>query len=367
MSDELPDDDPSADDLPAVDDATKPDDFVKPGDDADDLAAVVPKHSTEVAIASLRDEGVYDDDRRVQEYSTETVALPVTDPPNSTDVLDVVRQTDPEPRAPDLETLLRERGWDDEAVADAPASWAVVGSVILVSLDGWTDEQEQDIGESLLELHGEADTVCAHGGVSGELRQPDTRVVAGLGDTETVHTEHGTRYSLDLAKVMFSPGNQAERARMGDVVAEDEEVLDMFAGIGYFTLPMARAGAQVTAVEKNPESFRFLGENANLNGVLDRVSLILGDCREVEATADRVVMGYYDAHEYLDAALDALEPGGILHLHEATPEDRLWERPVSRIREAAAARGRTVEILERRRVKSHSEGVWHVVVDARID
>ncbi|WP_439028151.1 class I SAM-dependent methyltransferase [Haloarchaeobius sp. DT45] len=358
MSDDLPAD---GDDLPAVDD------FERTDGDENDLAAVVRKPDAEIAIASLRDEGVYDDERRVQEYGAETVALPVTAPPQSTDVLDVVRQTDPEPRAPDLETLLRERDWDDEAVAAAPASWAVVGSVILVSLDGWTDEQERDIGESLLELHGEADTVCAHGGVSGELRQPDTRVVAGLGDTETVHTEHGTRYSLDLAKVMFSPGNQAERARMGEVVEADEEVLDMFAGIGYFTLPMARAGAQVTAVEKNPESFRFLGENANLNDVLDRVSLVLGDCREVEATVERVVMGYYDAHEYLGAALDSLEPGGILHLHEATPEDRLWDRPVSRIREAAAARGREVEILDTRRVKSHSEGVWHVVIDARVN
>ncbi|WP_435359929.1 class I SAM-dependent methyltransferase [Haloarchaeobius sp. DFWS5] len=337
------------------------------GADATDLAAIVAKPSAEVAIASLRDEGVYDDSRRVREYGAETVALPVTEGPKSTDVLDVVRQTDPEPRAPDLETLLRERGWTDSEAADAPASWAVVGTVVLVSFDDWTDEQERDIGEALLELHGEADTVCAHEGVSGELRQPETRVVAGLGDTETVHTEHGTRYSLDLSKVMFSPGNQAERARMGEVVEEDERVLDMFAGIGYFTLPMARAGAQVTAVEKNPESFRYLGENASTNGVLENVELVFGDCREVEATADRVVMGYYDANEFLDSALDALEPGGVVHFHATTPEDLLWDRPVSRLREAAEEAGRSVEVLDRRRVKSHSEGVWHVVVDARVE
>ncbi|WP_435334497.1 class I SAM-dependent methyltransferase [Haloarchaeobius sp. TZWWS8] len=349
------------------DDAGDSDPVLSAGDQPADLAAVVAKPDAEIAIASLRDEGVYDDSRRVREYGTETVALPILDPPESTDVLDVVRQTDPEPRAPDLETLLRERGWDDDSVADAPASWAVVGSVVLVSLDSWSDVEEQDIGEALLELHGEADTVCAHEGVTGELRQPETRVVAGLGDTETVHTEHGTRYSLDLSQVMFSPGNQAERARMGEVVDEDERVLDMFAGIGYFTLPMARAGAQVTAVEKNPESFRFLGENANLNGVLDRVSLVLGDCRDVEATADRVVMGYYDAHAYLDSALDALEPGGILHMHATTPEDLLWDRPVSRLEAAAEKEGRAVEILDKRRVKSHSEGVWHVVLDARVD
>ena len=168
---------------------------------------------------------------------------------------------------------------------------------------------------------------------------------------------------------MFSPGNKAERARMGEAVEPGERVFDMFAGIGYFTLPMARAGAEVTAVEKNPASFRFLVENAMLNDVSERVSAFRADCRDVEVTprADRVVMGYYDAHEYLDSALAALEPGGVVHMHEATPDDLLWDRPVSRLRDAAADAGREIEVLDRRKVKSHSEGVWHVVVDARVE
>jgi tRNA wybutosine-synthesizing protein 2 len=157
----------------------------------------------------------------------------------------------------------------------------------------------------------------------------------------------------------------------------------MFAGIGYFTLPMARAGARVTATELNPDSFRYLLENARLNGIDDRVDLYRADCRDVADTvaADRVVMGYFDASEprsadsqtesgqsweYLDAALDALEPGGVLHLHEATPETLVFERPIERLETAAAEAGRSVEILDTRRVKGYSEGVAHVVVDARI-
>ncbi|WP_435348228.1 class I SAM-dependent methyltransferase [Haloarchaeobius sp. HRN-SO-5] len=341
----------------------------------DPLAAVVEKPRTEVAIASLRSEGVYDDERRVQSVDEETVALPVTAAPTETRVRRVVRQTDPVARAPDLATLLEERGWDDEAVASAPSSWAVVGSVVLVSLPELDAEAERDVGEALLDLHGEADTVCAREGVDGEFREPSVRVVAGLGDTETVHVEHGTRYGLDLSRVMFSPGNQAERVRMGYVADPDERVLDMFAGIGYFALPMARAGARVTAVEKNPEAFRYLGENAAMNDVLDRMELVLGDCRDVEATADRVVMGYYDAAEpatdgdrdYLDAALDALEPGGVVHVHATEPDTDPWTRPVARLETVAAGHGRDVTVRDRRRVKSHSEGVAHVVVDARVD
>jgi len=383
----MSEDDPDArDDAPqddALHDDTHHDDALTPREraalsDADaPLAVVVEQGRSQTAIAELRAEGVYDDGRRVRPYGPETVALPVAAPPETVDALDVVRQPDPDYRERGIEHLLRERGWDEDAVAAAPTSWAVIGSCVLVDLDSLPAEREAAFGEALLELHGEADTVLADEGIEGETRTPSVRTIAGTGDTETVHTEHGTQYGLDLAAVMFSPGNKRERARMGEVVREDERVFDMFAGIGYFTLPMARAGATVTAAEVNPTAYRYLIENAVMNGVEDRVSAFRADCREVEATADRVVMGYYgyaedgervdEAHEYLDTALDALVPGGVVHLHEATPSDLVYERPIDRIETAARERGRTVEVLETTTVKSHSAGVDHVVVDARID
>jgi len=332
------------------------------------LAAVVRKPESEATVAALRAEGIYDATRKVTEYGDETVALPVTAPPSETAVLDVVEQVDPERRLPDLAAHLRERGWSDAEIERAPGSWAVVGSVVLAAFPDDCPDREA-VGEALLDLHGEADTVLAREGISGEHREPSVSVVAGAGDTETIHTEHGTRYALDFSSVMFSPGNKAERARMGEVVEPGERVFDMFAGIGYFTLPMARAGAAVTAAERNPAAFRYLAENAMLNDVSERVSAFRADCRDVDVDppVDRVVMGYYEAHEYLDSALAALAPGGTVHMHEATPEDLLWDRPVSRLREAAGGADRELEVLDRRTVKSHSEGVWHVVVDARVE
>ncbi|MFU8869293.1 class I SAM-dependent methyltransferase [Natronococcus sp.] len=389
------------------------------------LAAVVERARTETAIESLRAEEVYDDSRRVQEVSgvvrdhgeraddaleadwaaseltssegdatredePKRIALPVTEPPTETRVLEVVRQLEPEPRSRDLEDLLAERGWSEADLEAAPGSWAVIGSVVLVTIPEHCPD-ETELAEALLELHGEADSVLADEGIAndgtaGTYREPRTRLLAGESDTETIHTEHGTQYGLDPAKVMFSPGNQAERARMGEVVDSDERVFDMFAGIGYFTLPMARSGVRVTATELNPTAFRYLLENAVLNDVADRVDAYMTDCRDVasELEVDRVVMGYYgcadgaeddpedarpartdEAHEFLPAALEALVPGGIVHYHEATPESRLWERPVERLEAAAERAGRELEILEKRRVKSHSAGVAHVVVDAR--
>ncbi|OIB55609.1 class I SAM-dependent methyltransferase [Natrialba sp. SSL1] len=373
------------------------------------LAVIVEKPRAETAIESLRTEGVYDDSRHVQEDSPERVALPVTAPPTDTDVLDIVRQLDPEYRNRDLAALLADRGWSDDALESTPNSWAVVGSVILVTLPAdFPADRERELGEALLELHGEAESVLADEGIAnegeaGRMREPQTRLLAGERDTETVHTEHGTRYGLDPTKVMFSPGNQAERVRMGDVCEPDERVFDMFAGIGYFTLPMARAGAQVTATEINPTAFRYLLENAMLNDVGDRVDAYMSDCRDLtsEVAADRIVMGYYGsgsesesgtengpkpdgdderatetaqpetrdeaAHTFLADALDALVPGGVLHYHEATPESRLWERPVRRVETTVDDVGRTVTDVERRRVKSHSAGVAHVVLDVTVE
>jgi tRNA wybutosine-synthesizing protein 2 len=335
-------------------------------------AALVAKPRAEMVIDALREEGVYDAARSVAAYDADRVALPVVEAPTETAV-DEVRHVELPRRERGLEDLLAERGFSDAEVAAAPSSWAVVGSVLLadfgdVSAEGGLGaDRREEVGEALLELHGDADTVLARCGVSGTRREPSAEVVAGVGETETVHVEHGTKYALDLSRVMFSPGNKAERARMGEVVDSGERVFDMFAGVGYFALPMARAGAEVTAAEINPEAYRLLVENAALNGVADRVRAVLGDCREVEATADRVVMGHYEAHERLDAALDALVGGGTVHLHEATPEGLFPDRPVERLSAAAAAAARAHQVLEAARGKSHNAGGVHRVGVARVE
>jgi len=339
-------------------------------------ALVVEKPETGEAIERLREAGVYDDTRRVREHDGDHIEVPIVSPAEPSawdDAIEgpVIEQADPTFRVTGLDDLLAARGFSETEVASAPGSWAVIGDVVLARFGGCPRREE--VGEALLDLQN-ADTALDRKGIDGEHREPDVEVVAGSGDTETVHTEHGIKYALDLAEVMFSPGNKRERVRMGEVAGPGERVLDMFAGVGYFALPMARAGADVTAIERNPAAFRYLVENGQLNEVGNRLRPFRGDCREVTAAFadgeecfERIVMGYYDAHEYLDSALAVLDAGGIVHLHEATPDAELPDRPVDRLRAAADTAGRSVEILDRRRVKTHSEGVAHVVVDARVD
>lgn len=331
------------------------------------LAAVVEKNRAQATIGSLRAEGIYDDERTVYECGSDAVAIPVRKTPTKTAVREVV--VDEGPAQPQtLADVLASRGWTEKELETVPASWAVVGTVILVRVADCPRPEE--VGDALLDMHGGADTVLAREGIDGPHREPDVTVIAGEGDTETVHREHGTEYALDLAALMFSPGNKAERTAMGERV-DGEEVLDMFAGIGYFTLPMARGGATVTAIERNPTSFQYLVENVMRNEVDESVETYRADCQDVVAgfegrTFDRVVMGHYDSYEYLDSALAALSPGGTLHMHAATPERLVPERPLTRLERAVDKADRTVETADVRTVKGYSKGVLHVVVDAVI-
>ncbi len=322
------------------------------------LVALVHKEDAGGAIRGLKDEGCYDSERCIREHDDARLAIPILAPPEHTAVDGVSEDTTPAYRVRDLEDHLEARGFSAAERARAPGSWAVLGTVIMARFENCPRESE--VGEALLDLHRGADTVLANEGIDGEHREPDVRVVAGAGDTETIHYEHGTAYAMDLTRVMFSPGNKAERVRMGERVSSGERVLDMFAGLGYFTLPMARGGAEVTAVERNPTAFRYLLENAELNGVSDRLDAYRADCREVSVDADRVVMGYFDACAYLDTAVSSLRAGGRLHLHDIAPT----EQPFGGAIEALEATGEPFEITGRRVVKSHSPGMDHVVVDA---
>lgn len=208
------------------------------------------------------------------------------------------------------------------------------------------------------------------GGVRGELREPRMRVLFGSG-TRTVHKENGLRFALDVAKVMLASGNQAERARAGALDCRGETVVDLFAGIGYFTIPVAaRAHAsRVFACEKNPASFAFLEENLRLNKVEERVTPLLGDCRKraPQGVADRVLLGYVHGTEaFLPTAVAALKPeGGVLHYHEAYPQETKYRDALTALSRACGP-SREIEILDAREVKSFAPGIDHVAVDARV-
>lgn len=155
-------------------------------------------------------------------------------------------------------------------------------------------------------------------------------------------TEQGVRQSFDLTRVMFSRGNISEKIRFGrTLVQPGERVLDLYAGIGYFTLPaLVHGKAQhVTACEWNPHAVTALQYNLRDNGIAnDRFTVLQGDCRVVAREQnlvdrfDRVSLGLLPSSEGgWRTAVRSLNQtrGGWLHVHanvRAAEADqwRLW-------------------------------------------
>nr|QNO49909.1 hypothetical protein GKKIKBAN_00023 [Methanosarcinales archaeon ANME-2c ERB4] len=255
-----------------------------------------------------------------------------------------------------------------------PRGWQILGTVILVSIPDALRDRANAIGDALLAMYPRCSTVLRNRGVAGRFREPICDVIAGTGETETIHKENGCYFKLDAARIMFSQGNLVERMRMAQI-CEDQVVLDMFAGIGYFSIQIAvhSRPKKVIAIELNPTAYHYLTENIRINRVGDLFFPMHGDCtvEAPENVADRVIMGYLDSsHEQLVTGLLAARSGGILHYHEATPTALTYQRPIQRIKDAAQACGRSrrcsVEIIGCRIIKKYAPGVVHVVVDARV-
>ncbi len=212
-------------------------------------------------------------------------------------------------------------------------------------------------------------TICVkEGGIKGQKREPSVRKVCGNG-TETVHKENGCKYMLDVTKVMFSKGNVNERSRPARLVKPDETVLDMFAGIGYFSIPMARAcpSCRVISVDVNPVSISYLTNNCRLNRI-QNIQPIVGDCRKMglEDMADRILMGYLPGTDrFLPAAFRALKGKGVIHFHDVYRDDELWDKPLKILeKEAEKAGYRLEKVLHKSVVKQYGPRKQHIVIDA---
>ena len=208
-------------------------------------------------------------------------------------------------------------------------------------------------------------------GIQGELRLPVLRRIAGF-TGRAAHIENGIRYNFDVTKIMFSSGNIDERVHFSRIEATGEVVVDMFAGIGYFTLPIAVHGdpERIYAIEKNPVSYRYLLENIKDNSVEDTVIPILGDNRDVGPIneADRVIMGYLpSAKDFLPRAIEFLkESGGVIHYHYTCKKQEIPILADSHFREMSSGKEPDYKVEDIRKIKSYAPFIYHCVADVRI-
>jgi len=229
----------------------------------------------------------------------------------------------------------------------------LIGDVAVLHGDAPTEEELRAIVE-----HCRPRGVVRVKGFLSEMRVPETEILYGSAG-EVRHREQGCTFFLDPTKVMFSQGNRDEKARIAALVRPGERIADMFAGIGYFTIPAAVSGATVHAMEINQTAFEYLQRNIIENHVADRVRAEVGDCRALlSGVYDRFLMGHFDAPSMLADALAHVRSGSVLHVHSIGDAEPT-------IGEAVAEAGFLATVTSRR-VKKYGPHAWHMVQDVTI-
>jgi tRNA wybutosine-synthesizing protein 2 len=253
-----------------------------------------------------------------------------------------------------------------------PKKWEKIGDVLLLKLALELSPYQSDIGKAYAKVLCCKSVLKEKGAIDGFFRTPDVELIWGDPDTVTMHHENGIRFRLDPAKVMFSSGNIDERKRMSTIASKDETVIDLFAGIGYFSIPLAvySRPCKVIACEINPEAYEFLQQNIVLNDVIEIIRPLLGDNKNTAPrdVADRVIMGYFGfTMSYLPTALSCLkDEGGIIHYHDLFPDDSIKDGARENIVKIVWDMGKTAIVKNVRKVKSFAPGIGHYVFDIGI-
>lgn len=254
-----------------------------------------------------------------------------------------------------------------------PKKWEKIGNILILKIEKSLLNYEDIIAKNYAVVLKCKSVFKDTGAISGPLRNPSVKWLYGSKDAVTIHRENGIRFKLDISQLMFSSGNMDERIRMAKISNENETVVDLFAGIGYFCIPMAVYSnpERIYACEINPFSYKFLCENILLNDVSDIVKPILGDNRDFapKNVADRVVMGYLDnTHQFLKTALSCLKnETGMIHYHTKCPDTFISHNLFKDVENKIKQFNKKAVIKNFKVVKSYAPGISHVVLDIKIE
>ena len=234
-----------------------------------------------------------------------------------------------------------------------PTAHEVQGDVLLVKLEPEVEPYEQTIAQAMLDQFPHVRIICADGGVVGEFRVRDLRVLLSRdGNLSTVTSvkEHGVAYTLDPSTAYFSARLSGERqAVMGLIEAHKARlgrrlvVHDPYAGVGpNLGLPLARGEVETAVVgDLNSAAIPYLRENLQhiiSKGAHPDARLIVREGDGRSWAEDRTLLAQ------ADVLFVNLPHEGLDHVHRLLP---LLSSDALMIGWAVVDRHQETEVLER--------------------
>ncbi len=266
-----------------------------------------------------------------------------------------------------------------EDSANIHNSYDIVGDIAIIRSRGSSAKNMLEVAKAIMSINKSVKTVLVQvSPVAGEFRLRRLKHLAGENKTSTLHKESGCMFSIDVEKCYFSPRLSHERSRIAQKIEPDETVVNMFAGVGCFSIIIAKQSkaARVFSIDVNPVAVQLMQENIRLNRVYGKVIPLLGDSKaivenQLMGCADRVLMPLPEkALEYLPAAVSALKPsGGWIHVHvfeHAAKTESPAEKVKLKVTEALASLSMDFEVPLVRVVRSTGPNWFQLVADVHL-
>jgi len=236
-----------------------------------------------------------------------------------------------------LKTALRGKLTDKELDL-VYKSYDVIGTIAVIRIPEQSVRHSEVIAEALLQQKNIKSVWRQSSPIYGDYRLRKLQWVAGERKSVTVHREHGCLFKVDVEKCYFSPRLAFERIRIAELVEDNDVVVNMFAGVGCYSIVIAKysKASKIFSIDVNPDAVRFMRENILLNKNVGRVFPMEGNANKIaketlRGKADRVLMPLpQKAYDYLDYALLAVKPqGGWIHYYDFQ-HSKVEENPVEK-------------------------------------
>jgi len=208
-----------------------------------------------------------------------------------------------------------------------------IGDIIIVRIPDSLLPKKKIIGETLLKEVKIAKCVFYQASaVEGDFRTRDLEILAGEDRTETEYKEFGCKFIVDVENAFFSPRLSTERERIATMIKNGETVVNMFAGVGMFSIMAAKKKkCTVYSIDINPVASKLCERNILSNKLLGRVISINGNASSIikehlEDKSDRTLMLLPErSDEFLQSAIDATKSDGIIHYYSHIHADKKSE------------------------------------------
>ena len=249
-----------------------------------------------------------------------------------------------------------------------------IGSIIIVRIPDSLISKKKIIGETLLEQVKTTKSVFFQSSpVEGDFRTRNLEILAGDDKTETEYKESGCRFIVDVEKTFFSPRLSTERERISNLVNDNETIVNMFGGIGMFSILSAKKkSCTVYNIDINPDASTLCEENTRLNKLKGNVISLNGDAsdiikKELQNSANRVLMLLPErSDEFLDSAISSLKTNGIIHYYSHIHADK--KQDAAKLSEVHFLKTNAThsKILNSKIVRPIGPRFYQTVVDAAI-